>query len=82
MEALSHGLTLGQADNMIENVIGVFGLPIGIATRSPRSESSTATCGCAPARSQCRLVPKVTRPNAIADALVERGEIRTDVTAR
>ena len=28
----SQGLTLDQADHMIENVIGVFGLPLGIAT--------------------------------------------------
>jgi hydroxymethylglutaryl-CoA reductase len=26
------GLSLGQADHMIENVVGVFGLPLGIAT--------------------------------------------------
>jgi hydroxymethylglutaryl-CoA reductase len=33
-EALSGaaGLGLGQADHMIENVVGVFGLPLGIAT--------------------------------------------------
>ena len=26
------GLDVGQADHMIENVVGVFGLPLGIAT--------------------------------------------------
>ncbi|GGL42746.1 3-hydroxy-3-methylglutaryl coenzyme A reductase [Phycicoccus endophyticus] len=33
-EALSpeHGLTLEQADHMVENVVGVLGLPVGIAT--------------------------------------------------
>jgi hydroxymethylglutaryl-CoA reductase len=27
-----HGLTLGQADHMVENVIGVLGIPVGVAT--------------------------------------------------
>lgn len=30
--ALTHGLELTQADAMIENAIGVFGLPLGVAT--------------------------------------------------
>lgn len=30
--ALETGLTLAQADKMVENVIGVYGLPLGIAT--------------------------------------------------
>ncbi|MFE2031142.1 hypothetical protein ACFW9V_39665, partial [Streptomyces hygroscopicus] len=27
-----HGLTLEQADHMVENVIGVLGIPLGVAT--------------------------------------------------
>ncbi|GAB1421098.1 hydroxymethylglutaryl-CoA reductase, degradative [Anaerolineales bacterium] len=32
MSALNNGLSLDQADHMIENVVGIYGLPMGIAT--------------------------------------------------
>ena len=34
--SLEGGLSMDQADNMIENVVGVYNLPLGIGTRHAR----------------------------------------------